>query len=83
MIEPQAGIARPAIAVITPERELRIVGMHGADRISPTHVDKLGESRARRWLHQSVVGERSQRIDIEVSWHDVEVASKHRWHILM
>lgn len=83
MVEPQPDVARPAVAQIAPERERRILGMQRPDRIGPAHVDHLRERRARRWLQKRIVSERTQRIDIEVSRHDVEVAGEHRRHVVM
>jgi len=35
MIEPQAGIAQPAIVLVVPKGEHRLCGVKGADRIRP------------------------------------------------
>src|ERR1700760_3965952 len=46
MVEPQAGIARPAVALVVPEGEHRRFRMQRADRVAPALVDQLLERRA-------------------------------------
>src|SRR3954451_3451524 len=55
MIEPQSGVARPAVALVVPEREHRFFRMQRADRVGPALVDQRLERRAALRLDQRVL----------------------------
>src|SRR5664279_5356920 len=46
MIEPQAGVARPAVSLVIPERVHRFRRMQRADRVAPALAHKLLERGA-------------------------------------
>lgn len=50
--------------------------MQRTERVGPSHLDKLGERGARRWLKQSIFDEGFHGVDIEVCWHNVVVAGQ-------
>src|SRR5689334_11289734 len=52
MVEPQARIARPAVALVVPEGEHLIIRMQRADRVAPALVDELLEGGAAFRLDQ-------------------------------
>ena len=78
MIEPQAGVARPAVAQIAPEGEHRLIRMQFTQRVGPAHVGQVGEGGARRRLQQRIIDEGARRINVEVGRHDIVVAGQHR-----
>src|SRR6266851_1904875 len=55
MIEPQAGVARPAVALVIPEREHRLGRMEFADRVTPALRDEGFECRAALRLDQRIL----------------------------
>ena len=55
VIEPEAGVARPAISHIVPVRVNRRVRMERTDRIGPALLEQVGVGRAAFGLHQRVI----------------------------
>src|SRR4051812_35139897 len=64
VIEPQSGVARPALALVVPEREHRFRRMHRPDRVSPALVHQRLERSAALRLDQRILVPGLRRIDI-------------------
>ena len=56
MIEPHAVVLAPAVELIAPETEHRILRMERADRIGPALIEHAGERRSRLRLEECVLG---------------------------
>jgi hypothetical protein len=58
VIQSKPSIPRPAIAQIAPERKHRLIRMQFAQRIGPSHLDKLRIGGERRRLQKRDIKER-------------------------
>src|SRR6185437_4506802 len=83
MVEPEARIARPAVALVIPEGEHWLRGMQSADRVRPALRNEGGKRRAALRLDQRVLVPRFGRIDVEWRRRDVVIAGEHDRQILL
>ena len=77
MIDAKAGVARPAIPFVVPERVHRLIRMHRADRIDPALIEKPPKQRSRLRLHKRILGIGLGGIDVGVGRHDIEIPCEH------
>ena len=71
------GIALPSVSLVIPERVHRRIGMHRADRIDPTLIEKAPKQRPRLGLHKRVLGVGLGGINVGVRRHDIEIPREH------
>src|ERR1700722_20449988 len=83
MIEPQAGITRPAVSLVVPEREHRFCGMPVADRVKPALRYKRFERDAALGLDQRIAVPGFCRVNVLFGRRDVVVAGEHDGNILL
>src|SRR5213593_1638754 len=76
MVDAKAGIARPAVSHVVPERIDRIVWMQMADRVGPALLQQSPEGRAAFGLEQRVVVPGLGRIDVAIGRHDIEITGQ-------
>src|SRR5690349_14110022 len=76
MVEPQPGVALPALTHVVPERVDTLLAIKIADGIEPALIDKLGIRSPALRLDQRIVLPGRRGIDIELGRRDVEVASE-------
>ena len=80
VVEPQPGIATPAVALVAPERVHRIFGIDRAQRIAPAGLLEPEEGRSAPRVHERVLRPRRGGIDVQLGRGDVEVAGEHGRH---
>ena len=80
MVEPQAGVARPAVSHVVPERIDALVRMERTNRVGPAMLEQACECGAALRLHQRVLVVGFGGIDIALGRHDVVIADQNDRH---
>src|SRR5438270_11942108 len=83
MIEPQAGVARPSVALVIPEGEHRLRGVQRANSIGPALRDQRLERGTALRLDQRVVVLRAGWIDVKPGRRDVVIANQRHRQVLL
>ena len=76
VVEPQARIAPPPVALVVPERVDRFARVSHTDRIDPSLVQQSAERRSAGRLNQGVLCPGFRRVDVHVSRDNVVVAGQ-------
>ena len=77
MIEPEPGIALPAITRVIPKGIHRRVGVQGANGIDPALIEKAAEQGARLRLYECIVIVGFRLVNIRVGGYDIVIAGQH------
>jgi hypothetical protein len=77
MVDPKAGIARPTVSPIVPERVHRRVRMQFADGVNPTLIEQSSEQGTGLGLHEGILVVRLSGVDVVCGRHDVKISRQH------
>ncbi len=79
MVDPEAGVACECISEVCPERIDAVVWMEVPQCIRPALVHQVGVGFLHLRPKQCVVDPALRFVDVEVGWHDVEIAHERDW----
>lgn len=82
MVEAHTGVSSPSIPLVVPEGVHRFVWVGFADGVDTTAFEETAKGSASFRMEERIIAPRLCRIDIELGWHDVVVASENRRVIL-